>query len=450
MTEHTPSEEPEEPAEPLGPTVDDDELLAAASEPYAPPTNEAPEPGQHQASSGGENQQYAQIPHGHQPQRLLFRSRNDRKIGGVAGGIARYLGVDPTVVRIVFLVLALTGTTVLLYLAAWILMPEHPAGQPEPVWRERATDRNLAIAVGLASLGLAVAILNESWLVLAIILIAGGVWLLSEKPLGAPAQMPAAPVDAPSEPVYAGASFGSPPPSLASVPGGTGGWGWDMPPAPGPLDSVNPTPAPIKQPQRITRGVLSLLAILIAVALAAAAGDWWDLSGARMLGIAIVIIGAGIVGGAVTNAGARGLIPLGVLAVLLLIPATAVDGLVDAGVGSTTHRPLSIEALPADYEHGVGELIVDLSELDFNGVTRNLDIDLGMGELTLILPDDVGGTLDLDSKAGEVIIDLPGSSFDRSIEGINNLTDTVTLPGDRGALRLDIEVGLGVVEVRGN
>ena len=480
MTEHTSSKEPEEPLSPAGaeateglPNQDsvtsDDELLAAAQEPYTPPSDEpqsdqaTPPPHEPPPGQAHQNQappQQGQLPpYPGQPQRLLFRSRNDRKIGGVAGGIARYLGVDPTVVRIVFLVLALTGTSILLYLAAWILMPEHPAGQPEPVWRERATDRNLAIAVGLASLGLAVAILNESWLVLAIILIAGGVWLLSEKPLVQPAAwspMQPGPGDAtpyattPAEPAYAAAGFGASATNQAGNAATNGGWGWYTPPAPGPGDAIDLTPAPRRGPQRITRGVLSLLAILIAVAIAAAAGDWWDISGARMLGIAIVIIGVGVIAGAATNAGARGLIPLGVLAVILLIPAMAVDGLVDAGIGTSTYQPLTLDSLESDYSLGVGELTVDLSRLDLDGVTRNVDIDIGMGELTLILPDDVGGSLDLDSTAGELIVNLPGSANDLSVEGINHLTDTVVLPGDRGELVLDIEIGLGVVDVRGN
>jgi phage shock protein C len=45
-------------------------------------------------------------------------------IGGVAGGIAEYLGVDPTIIRLAFVVLTLLGGSgPLLYLVAWLLMP---------------------------------------------------------------------------------------------------------------------------------------------------------------------------------------------------------------------------------------------------------------------------------------------------------------------------------------
>ncbi|HSK46793.1 MAG TPA: PspC domain-containing protein [Coriobacteriia bacterium] len=69
----------------------------------------------------------------------LYRSRDDRMIGGVMAGIGDYFGVDSTVVRVLFVILALvTGLwpAVLFYLIAMIAIPEAPAGsgvQP-PVW----------------------------------------------------------------------------------------------------------------------------------------------------------------------------------------------------------------------------------------------------------------------------------------------------------------------------
>lgn len=53
----------------------------------------------------------------------LMRSRDDAIIAGVAGGIARYLEVDSTVVRLIFVVLAFTGVGVLLYPLLWVIMP---------------------------------------------------------------------------------------------------------------------------------------------------------------------------------------------------------------------------------------------------------------------------------------------------------------------------------------
>jgi phage shock protein PspC (stress-responsive transcriptional regulator) len=55
----------------------------------------------------------------------LERPAHDRMLGGVAAGAARYLGVDPTVIRIIFAVLVVVGGIgVPLYLAGWLLIPE--------------------------------------------------------------------------------------------------------------------------------------------------------------------------------------------------------------------------------------------------------------------------------------------------------------------------------------
>lgn len=57
----------------------------------------------------------------------LYRSREDRRISGVCGGIAEYLGIDPTVVRILWVILALAGGPgVLLYIIMAVIVPEEP------------------------------------------------------------------------------------------------------------------------------------------------------------------------------------------------------------------------------------------------------------------------------------------------------------------------------------
>ncbi len=60
---------------------------------------------------------------------LLRRSTSDRVVGGVAGGLGRYLGIDPVILRIAFVLLALTGGSgVLLYIIGWIAIPEEKPG----------------------------------------------------------------------------------------------------------------------------------------------------------------------------------------------------------------------------------------------------------------------------------------------------------------------------------
>jgi phage shock protein PspC (stress-responsive transcriptional regulator) len=61
----------------------------------------------------------------------LYRSKTDKFLGGVCGGLGRYLGFDAAIVRLIFLLLIFgTGWGVVLYIALWILLPAE--GSPEP------------------------------------------------------------------------------------------------------------------------------------------------------------------------------------------------------------------------------------------------------------------------------------------------------------------------------
>ena len=54
----------------------------------------------------------------------LYKS-NNRMLCGVCAGLAEYLGIDPTVVRLIWAALGLTGTGILLYIIAALVMPEN-------------------------------------------------------------------------------------------------------------------------------------------------------------------------------------------------------------------------------------------------------------------------------------------------------------------------------------
>jgi phage shock protein C len=68
------------------------------------------------------------------PPRLLSRPRDDRKVAGVCAGIARYLGVDVTLVRILMLVFTIwpPGIGLIVYIVCWIVMPQDPLLLPPP------------------------------------------------------------------------------------------------------------------------------------------------------------------------------------------------------------------------------------------------------------------------------------------------------------------------------
>ena len=57
----------------------------------------------------------------------LYRSGRDRILGGVCGGIAEYLNVDPTVIRILWILFTLAyGAGLIAYLIAWMIVPRNP------------------------------------------------------------------------------------------------------------------------------------------------------------------------------------------------------------------------------------------------------------------------------------------------------------------------------------
>lgn len=63
-----------------------------------------------------------------QTRRRLYRSRTDRILGGVAGGLGDYFGIDPVLIRLAWVALAFSGIGVVAYIVAWIIVPEEPVG----------------------------------------------------------------------------------------------------------------------------------------------------------------------------------------------------------------------------------------------------------------------------------------------------------------------------------
>jgi len=69
-------------------------------------------------------------------ERKLYRSRNDRMISGVCGGLAEYLSLDPTLVRVGVVLLALVsqGSIVIAYFVMALVVPEEPLGETVSAW----------------------------------------------------------------------------------------------------------------------------------------------------------------------------------------------------------------------------------------------------------------------------------------------------------------------------
>jgi phage shock protein C len=66
------------------------------------------------------------------PMKRLYRSCKDRIIAGVCGGIGEYFDVDPNIIRIIWLLVGITGTGIIAYILAWVIIPEEPPQTPTP------------------------------------------------------------------------------------------------------------------------------------------------------------------------------------------------------------------------------------------------------------------------------------------------------------------------------
>jgi phage shock protein C len=88
--------------------------------------------------------------------RVVRRSRSERVIAGVCGGVGRYLGVDPVLLRIAFIILSLAnGLGVIAYVVAWVAIPEERPDQPSgPVAEPRRETGRLVLGGSLVVLGL--------------------------------------------------------------------------------------------------------------------------------------------------------------------------------------------------------------------------------------------------------------------------------------------------------
>jgi phage shock protein C len=92
--------------------------------------------------------------------RVLRRVRDDKVLGGVCGGLGNYFAIEPVIVRLIFIALAFAGGLgVLLYFAAWMIIPE--AGPGEEVGGPAGSDKRSAIVLGVALIAIGVVLLLD-------------------------------------------------------------------------------------------------------------------------------------------------------------------------------------------------------------------------------------------------------------------------------------------------
>jgi phage shock protein C len=56
----------------------------------------------------------------------LYRSKNNKILAGVCGGIGEYFNIDPTIIRLLWLLISITGGGLVAYIIAWIIIPQEP------------------------------------------------------------------------------------------------------------------------------------------------------------------------------------------------------------------------------------------------------------------------------------------------------------------------------------
>ncbi|MEA2270366.1 MAG: hypothetical protein QOC64_2976 [Solirubrobacteraceae bacterium] len=358
------------------------------------PTTEAPAGGAPPHEPPGDPPPTGTTPTGAAPgapaPRRLYRSRDERMLAGVCGGLAKYFGIDPVIVRVAAVALVFAGGAGLLaYLAAWLLVPDE--GAPADAGAGRT-----ATVAGAVLLVLAVAAIVPFW-------------------------------DGP----FGGGLWGGPFVALLLL-GLAGLAVWWVASGQHPSGSA----------RDILRRAGLGLALLALCGLLAIGGAWATaVGGGAVVAIVVIVAGLWIAAGAVLG-GARWLI---LPAVALALPAGVVSAAnidVDGGIGERRYRPVAASDVRESYRLGIGRLVVDLRGTDLAPGDRRLKIEVGMGEAVVAVDPSVCVTTRARIGAGEVAV------FDRNADGVDvDWQDERTATTGTTRLIVDGEIGVGALEV---
>ena len=341
----------------------------------------------------------------------LRRSTTDRKIAGVAGGLGRHLNIDPTVLRVMFVVLTLfSGAGLVLYAAAWLLVPED--GRDRSALHVDDSTRNIVlIVVGAVA---ALIVVGNSWggsgfgfpwplLLVGILLF---VWFVNRE-RGSRSDYPAA-----------GPGAGAPTTTTTSESTGfaypTAQGDAPTPPAPPWVPAGGAPYQPYQPPRKPAKRGPKLFGFTVAAVLVALGTlGLFDVAGADVVdtaypAVALAVIGAMLVVGAFVGR-AGGLIALGLVASLALA-GTAIAGFTGDGDNLRAH-PHTTVAVKDGYTIKAGRAFVDLSDLPEPEALDGRTIDIGgrVGEIVLVLPQGVSSTVHA-SISGPGGVDLPDDS----------------------------------------
>ncbi|WP_246097645.1 PspC domain-containing protein [Streptomyces botrytidirepellens] len=410
----------------------------------------------------------------------LRRSRDQKMISGVCGGLGRYCDVDPVIFRVVLSVLAVAGGIgLIVYGFCWLLVPMN--GEDENEGRRLLSGRVegpalTAVLCALVGCGLFLSMLNNGGVMsfsFMLALAAGGVGYWSHhRRLAAgsgaavdPATAQAV-ADAPPE-AKAPPTRGGPGPSwwrdplvkdgTTGLPGaaGAGHTGYLWGPDDGPYDKAMARAA---RARRI-RDRSSIGGWIFLVALAAAAAgtrlSWHShpLGTSLEIGLtcALAVFGLGMMVSCWYGRTGVGTALMTVVTCALLAAATALPRSVTTDWSRETWAPTSAVAVRPSYElgGGVGELKLDRFRLTDDQTVRTR-AEVGAGKLAVTVPRDARLKLSIRTGLGD--IRLPGErNDDIDIEPGRERTITLDPKGGasaaHGTLVLRLSIGLGNVEV---
>ncbi len=399
-----------------------------------------------------------------EPRPPLRRSRDDRVVAGVAGGLGRTFGVDPVIFRVVLVALAVIGGSgLVLYGLLWLLVPEDGSDGSSVAdrWvRSRAWSTATVILLALAAAVILSIVVGLDPGPLVLLAVLGVVALvLTRRESRAPATpvsygpgTPYGPSPAPSPGAYAAPTYATQPyaaPTYATQPYAPYG---GPPPTTPPLQAQPVPPSPPKPPrERSALGVLTLgLAALTAGVLVAVrmVNDTGAPTTTAILAATTLTLGLGLLVGTFVGR-ARWLVIPGVL----LLMATATSGVVarfdgfngfDGPRGSRTFTPQTSEQVLPTYEWGAGEVVLDLTQVA-GDPDLTVAFDLGAGSLTVLVPRDAAITGTAEAGLGTVQVDGVDG-----VDGVGLTVDLTDSPDGASAsqtINLDLTVGIGEVVV---
>lgn len=358
-------------------------------------------------------------------ERRLIRPAEGRVVAGVCAGLARYFGISPVVYRVAFAALVLVGGSgLILYAAAWLVIPDERRG--DSIVGEAIRDhRNrpwLVLGVGLVGVGLLLGIAESQfwpdpgdvWLVALAIGLAVVWWQIRDRG-GEPTTVVAAPAQ--------GGVTAEQPASTSAA--GARGW---QPPA----RRRFPIFFPVVGVVTAAAGVLALLQATDVVNV-----DW-----TLALAGGVVLIGLAVAVGAFFG-GVGALAALGAILAAVMLAVSAVDLPLDGPIGGRTERPTSVFELEDRYTQSIGDLTVDLSRLQLPPGETRIRASVGIGKLTVRVPEVALVEVDAKVSAGAAIV------FGTRQDGWT-VEQRVVDEAGAGAPKLTInaEVGFGDLDVR--